>query len=61
MNEFVKAAQEHRIFLLGHQGVFVELPDNSLSGFKRAIEMGLNGVEMFIANYPSNAKRILRI
>jgi len=45
MNEFVKAAQEHRIFLLGHQGVYGELPANSLSGFKRAIEMGLDGIE----------------
>lgn len=45
MNEFVKAAQEHRILLLGHRGVCGELPDNSLSGFKRAIEMGLDGIE----------------
>ena len=45
MNEFVKAAQEHRVFLLGHQGVYGEMPANSLSGFKRAIEMGLDGIE----------------
>lgn len=45
MNGFVKAAQEHRILKLGHQGVYGELPANSLSGFKRAIEMGLDGIE----------------
>ena len=45
MNEFIKATQEHRILLLGHQGVYGELPANSLSGFRRAVEMGLDGIE----------------
>lgn len=45
MNEFVKAAQEHRILLLGHQGVYGEQPANSISGFKKAVEMGLDGIE----------------
>ncbi|MBR7040429.1 MAG: hypothetical protein IKI24_01145 [Clostridia bacterium] len=45
MNGFVRATREHRILLLGHQGVYGELPANSLSGFKRAIDMGLDGIE----------------
>ena len=45
MNGFVRATQEHRILILGHQGVYGELPANSLSGFQRAIEMGLDGIE----------------
>ncbi|MBQ2955355.1 MAG: hypothetical protein IJE08_02730 [Clostridia bacterium] len=31
--------------MLGHQGVYGELPANSLSGFRKAIEMGLDGIE----------------
>lgn len=31
--------------MLGHQGVYGELPANPLSGFRKAIEMGLDGIE----------------
>ena len=56
MNGFVKAAQEGRILLLGHQGVYGEAPANSLSGFRKAVEMGLDGIEaVFIARDRSAA------
>jgi len=45
MNGFIQAAQEGRLILLGHQGVYGEAPANSLSGFRKAIEMGLDGIE----------------
>jgi len=45
MNGFVQAAREGRILLLGHQGVYGEAPANSLSGFRKAVEMGLDGIE----------------
>ena len=41
MNGFVQAAREGRIIILGHQGVYGEAPANSLSGFRKAVEMGL--------------------
>ena len=45
MNEFVKAAESGRILFLGHQGTYGERPGNSLSGFRRAIEIGAHGIE----------------
>ena len=45
MNGFVQALQENRVLFLGHQGTYGEQPANSLSGFKRAIELGADGIE----------------
>jgi len=45
MNRFVQAVKDKKVLFLGHQGVYGEAPANSLSGFRKAVEMGLDGIE----------------
>ena len=45
MNGFVQAVKEKKVLFLGHQGAYGEFPPNSMSGFKKAIELGAHGIE----------------
>ncbi len=44
MNLLDRVGREHLLF--GHRGVPQEAPENTLSGFRRALELGLDGVEL---------------
>lgn len=45
MNGFVQAVKDKKILFFGHQGAYGERPGNAMSGFKRAIELGADGIE----------------
>ena len=45
MNGFVQAVKEKKVLFLGHQGAYGEVPPNSMSGFRKAIELGAHGIE----------------
>jgi len=45
MNGFVQAVKDKKVLFLGHQGAYGEVPPNSMSGFRKAIEMGAHGIE----------------
>lgn len=45
MNRFVQAVQEKKALFLGHMGASGEQPANSLSGIRKAIELGVHGIE----------------
>ena len=45
MNGFVQAVKDKKVLFLGHQGAYGEVPPNSMSGFRKAIELGAHGIE----------------
>ena len=43
---FVYWSQEHQVLFFGHRGCRGLLPENSIVSFKKAIKLGVDGIEL---------------